>query len=575
VIVPDLRSFPSYDDAVASFRWDVPERLNAYDLFGAHAGGAAVALYSVGPGGELDVATFTAVDRATERLAAAFRAAGLARGSRVATALPNNVECAAVQLAAIRAGCVVAGLRLHPDPEAYRHELRAVGPDLVVSESDRVGVLRERTPPGTRFVVADPGAWHAWAAGREPGPAPEAAAAFAQLDELLAAGGPDGSVEATAADDPVYIAFTSGSTGAPKAVVQSHRSMLMSIPNFQLWSDLGPRPGDVFFSSLGWSTSAGIRAQVIPVWSFGRPMVSTTVPLGPREYCDVLTSLRVTVAYLMPNVLRELRQLGDAVDEYDWRDLRAITYAGEALGAELQRWLEERLGASVNPYYGASEVAFLASACRAWFDTPPDSVGKRVPGRDVAVIDEETLQPLPTGSVGILSVHRSDPGVCLGYRSPDTGELDFGTGATTDEWFLTNDLGRIDPDGLVRYVGRRGQVIQTRDGRLVPPTDVEDAVLGMAGIGEVIALQLDEAAPESLTVCVTLRDDGADTAAPDIASAVRDAVERRFAGELQVARVVALADVPRTAGTAKINRRVLRDSLLAGDASIVADVALT
>jgi acetyl-CoA synthetase len=567
--IPDLRRFTSYEEAVREFRWDLPEQFNLYELLGAHVGRVAPMLYSVGAGGNLDVASFRAVDEATERLAGALRGGGLARGSRIATVLPNNVECAVVQLGAIRAGCVVAGLRLHVEPDSYVHELRAVGPEVVVCESDRLQALQERAVAGTRFVVADPGSWHRWLNMDPPEPAPSAA--WARLEKLLASAGPGGQIESTRADDPVYIAFTSGSTGASKAVVWSHGCMMMAFPNFQMWSDLGPRPGDVFFSSLGWTTSAGFRSQVVPAWSFGHPVISTSAPLAPREYCEALTGLGVTVAYLMPNILRDLRQLGPAIAEYDWHQLRAITYSGEAIGEDAQRWLEEQLGASINPYYGASEVAFLSAASRAWFSTPADSVGKTVPGRSIVVLDEETLEPLPAGSVGILSVHRSDPGLCLGYRDPATGVIGFETDATPDQWFLTNDLGRVDPDGLVRYVGRRGQVLQTRDGRLVPPTDVEDVLLGIAGLGDVIALALEEAEPELLTVCVTLR---GEVELDAVASAVRAAVQRRFAGELCVARLLALEDVPRTAGTAKINRRLLRESLIAGRASVVADVVL-
>jgi acetyl-CoA synthetase len=560
LVLPDLRQFASHEEAAARFRLAVPERLNVFGLIARHAESDAPAAASIRPGGDVETATFRQLVTASARIAAALRELGVAPGDRIAVVLPNTIECNAVQLGILRTGAAAALLRQHSDVDAYRHELAAVDPAVVFCETARLSALRELVRPGTRFVASDAGAWRAWVTD----------AGTAEAGDLLALlrdGGADESVADTSADDPAVITFTSGSTGASKAVVQPHRSYLAVVPSFQMYSSLAPHDEDFFFTSLGLSSAGGLRVA-LPAWGFGCPISSTAQPLDTRELCEMLTRLRVTCAYLGPDILRTLRGL-DGVEDLDWSALRTITYSGEAIGEELQAWLESRLGVELSPYYGASETAFLTSGCGAWFRTPPGATGKAVPGRDFAVLDEDTHEPVAAGAVGIVSVRLDDPGMFLGYRRPETGEITFGEGVVSGDWFLLNDLARFDEEGQLRYVGRRGQVLQDAEGTLVPPTDVEDAVLGPASIGEVVAMQL--ADERALTVCVT---PGAAYELDEVVTRVGGAIAQRFGDRLAVGRLIVLADVPRTAGTRKINRRLLREQLEGGTAALVADLRL-
>jgi len=566
--VTDLRGFDGYAEALAAFEWHVPERFNVVDVVHRRRNEGRPALFSVGGRGGVEVVGFDGLDAATARLAAAFRDLGFGPRSRACVILPSTIEGAIAQLGALRAGAVVAPLRRYATADGYRHELDAVRPDLVVCERELIAELRSLTGPATVFVAGDRGAFATWTAGAQPGL--RRGRSHLLLADLLAEGGSDDRVEPTLARDPAFVTFTSGTTGPPKAVVQPHGSYLTALPAFQMFTSLAPDPGDVVYTSLGWSTPGGTRPVVVPAWAFGAAVVGVDHELAARETCELLTGFRVTRAYLMPNVLRALGQLGDEIGDYDWSALRAIMYAGEAIGPSLQRLLESRLGVDVNPYYGASEVVFLAAACGRWFTTPTGSTGRRVPGRHLGVIDEETLELAPPGAVGILGLHVDDPGLCVGYLEPVSGESTFGVGDIASDHFLTSDLGRIDDQGNVWYIGRRGQVITAAGGALVAPTDVEDAALATGIVGEAAALQLGgEDDGQQLVVCVTLRGD----AAPEhVAETVARAVRERFGAELEARRVLVLEEIPFTVGTRKIDRRVLRAQLESDTAPIVADV---
>jgi acetyl-CoA synthetase len=542
-VTTDLRELGSYEDALRQFEWQLPEHLNIAEVIERRASDERVALHSVSEVG-VESLSFAALADAAQRASGTLAECGIGPRSMVAVVLPNTLECAVVTFAALRLGAVVAGLRQHPDAATYRSELRLLRPAIVVTERSRAVQISGQT---------------------------EAPVLACGLETLLARSPGSPPLQHTAADEPAMIGFTSGSTGEPKAVVLPHRSFLASLPTLQLYSGLGPRDGDIFFNSLGWATTGGLRPMVFPAWHFGCTVAAPRTPLTAAAVCEALSGLGVTCAYLMPNLLRELWQLRDAIGEYDWSSLRAVTYAGEAVGPQLHDWLVSSLGVELNPYYGANEIAFAASSCERWFANPPGATGRLVPGRRVEILDEGTLEQVADGEVGILSVVRGDPGLALGYVLADGGAVSFPADTMVGERFLTGDLVRLDRDGALYYVGRRGQVIHAADGTLVPPVEVEDAALACDGVVEAVALQAvaDPRAPVTLCAMLVTADPHA------AAAAVATVLNERFAGRLRVGRVVVLEHMPRTASTRKVNRPALRHELDGGSAAVIADVEVT
>jgi acetyl-CoA synthetase len=385
----DLRRYGSYDDAVAGFSLAMPERFNVADVL-RNGSPDSQAILCVDGRSRVEAMTFGALDDASARAASGFQAHGLGPGSRICVVLPNTSECAVAVLGALRLGGVVAALRPADPEDMRRHQIASIRPDLIVCRAEDAGSIDELAPPGC--VVAA---------------------------SLSGEAEPVAEPYATAPSDPAFITFTSGSTGASKAVVLPHSSFLAGVAAFQMFTDLAPEPGDVFFTSAGWGTIGGFRPLVFPAWYFGAPVVAIDGPADGRSVCETLSRTRATVAHVMPQVLRELHSLGDVVLDYDWSALRAIAYAGEPVTAEVQRWIEGRLDVVINPYYGASEIAFVASACRRWFETAPGDIGRRVPGRELVIVDESSLAPVPAATAGMLAVRRSDPGLSLGYlRTP-------------------------------------------------------------------------------------------------------------------------------------------------------------
>jgi len=566
----DLRRFASYEDALAGFKLELPEQFNVAEVLGYHSTPDRPALHCAGGRARLETMTFGALQEASARLGSAFRRLGVRRGSRVALALTSTPEAAIVELGAMRVGAVAASLRPGARDEAWRDQLTLVVPEVIVCEPEAVAELRALAPAGCQLVSVARGEWASWwTAGVVTG-----AGTTPSLAELLAEGDANDPVDCTAAADPAYITFTSGSTGAMKAVVLPHGSFLAGVPAFQMFTNLAPHPGDVFFPSLGWANSGGLRTMTFPAWYFGFPVVGVDHMLADgRAVAELLTGMRVSVALLMPQILRELRALGEDVLDYDWTALRVIATTGEPISSDLRDWLESVLGVVINPYYGASEISYVASTCRAWFPSAHGEVGRRVPGRELTVVGEDSLLAAEPGAAGMLAVRRSDLGLSLGYRYPGQEEPRFDASSATDEFFLTGDLGIVSGTGNVRYLGRSGQSIRSCDGDAIPPMDVEDAVQSVAAVREAAVVQSQDDPPGVVCACVSLVDPRADETS--FANEIGAAVSLRFNESLRVTRVVVFDELPKTAGTAKINRRRAAEILQTGTPVPAATIVLS
>jgi acetyl-CoA synthetase len=552
----DLRQFASYEDASRRFELELGSSLNVADAVAERAGSDKLALLCIGGQAGIEALTFGALAEASARVGSGLRGLGVGRGSRVCAVLPSTPEAAIVEVAVLRAGGVFVGLRPSDPEDVLRHQIASARPQILICAGLDAERVRDLAPGDHPIVAADRGDWAGWWAGL-----PSPAGALPSVRGLLERGDTGFGVERTAPEDPAVITFTSGSTGAAKAVVLPHSSFFAGIPAFQMYTDLAPQPGDVFFTVLGWISVGGFRTLTFPAWYFGAPVVAADRTLDGPSVCRLLSDLRVTVAHVMPQTLRDIRELGDRVGEYDWSALRAIAYAGESISPEVHAWTEKYLGANVNPYYGASEIAFVTSTCGAWFDSPHGVTGRRAPGRQFLLVEEDTLEPAAPGQVGMLAVRRTDPGLALGYLGSDEA-VRFESSSATDELYLTHDLGVVSREGDLRYLGRSGQLIRTPTGGSLAPSDIEDAIVAIDGIREAAVVPAGEGGGGGAAACISLTTGApAETASRKVA----ELVAKRFDG-LAVRRVVVVPDVPKTPGTAKINRRLAAERIHSGPA---------
>jgi acyl-CoA synthetase (AMP-forming)/AMP-acid ligase II len=407
--------------------------------------------------------TWADIDQRGEWLANGFRRAGVKPGDYVAWLGRNRIEFPIFVVAARRARAVVVGLNWRLSPAELAAIVADCEPKLILTESDLAPLIAASTGEGsaTKLVFLDD-------AGERP--------SFAQL---LAAG--RDPLPALTPDplDPVFLYYTSGTTGKPKGVLH------------------GLARTDAAISAetpFGWGSDS-ITLIVAPVFHLtGSVWSQSSLVIGAQQVVSASTSAalilaaidrwRVTHAVLVPTMIRMvLNEMGTSDVHID--SLEIVTYGGAPMSHSLLREAIARLKCRFAQGYGLTETN-----CPATFLNPEDhvlegprtrlleSVGRGYGGIRIRVADPTTGRILGPGETGEIQIQT--PWRMLGYRND--GAL---TASVLDAegWFRTGDGGRVDEEGYLFLSDRINDMIIT-GGENVMPSEVENVLAGHAAVAE-------------------------------------------------------------------------------------------
>ncbi|WP_316013112.1 class I adenylate-forming enzyme family protein [Roseobacter sp. HKCCA0434] len=447
------------------------------------------------PGTVAERWTFGELDTAIGRAAGALGAAGVARGDRVALRLGNSVDFPLAFFGAQRLGAVPVALSAQLTAAELAPMLADLQPSHVVRDPDL-------PLPPLDIPILDP-------------------AALRTGDDIPA-------VE-TRPDDPAYIVFTSGSSGRPRAVVHAHRAAHARRMMWHDWYGLTPSDRMLHAGAFNWTFTLG--TGLTDPWAAGAQAIIYTGPVEADTHVRLIAEHAPTIFAAVPGLYRRmLRQPNLAAAT---RSLRHGLSAGEALAPSLRAAWRQATGTDLHEALGMSEVSTYISSSPDR-PAPEGATGCPQTGRQVAVLGEDD-QPLPRGEAGELAVHRSDPGLMLGYLGGDP----------LPEWFRTGDRVEMGADGAIRYLGRLDDLM-TVGGYRISPLEVEQALTACDGVAEagVCAIRLsDDLSILAAFLIGTPRDVSEDLAA-------------RLASYKRPRHIQWVADLPRGA-TGKLNRRAL------------------
>ena len=381
------------------------------------------------------VLSYAELDQMTDRLAAALQLAGLEKGDAIALVAGASLEYIALTLAASRVGVVVAPLAQWLNRDALVALVADSGARLLFTDDPALAVASGA--PAVMF--ADIGQWMAPAAAR---PKP---------------------VRITP-EDAHSLMYTSGTTGAPRGVVQSYRH------RWRLMTVIGATHRESYLVSTPLCSSVTTFAWSKPMAAGGTAVLMTR--FDALEFLRLAERWRITNAVLAPVQAQRILALPE-FDRFDLTSFRSKVILAAPSSPELKAEMLRRWPGGLMEIYAMSEGGVASYLdCLAHPDKL-HTVGKPQPGVTLKVIDDEGSE-LEPGSIGEL-VGRSKTMMTGYHNSPEATERAFWRDAEGKPYVRSGDLGRIDADGFVQLLGRKKEMIIS-GGQNIYPIDLEAAL---------------------------------------------------------------------------------------------------
>jgi propionyl-CoA synthetase len=451
--------------------------VNCLDRHVAAGHGGRVALIWDSPmAGRLEHITYAQALGRVEKIAGALAALGVAKGDRVVIYMPMVPEAAFAMLACARLGAIhsmVFGGFAAPELAARIADARpklviaascGLEPGRVVHYKPMLDAAIEISPhkPGACLIFQRPQGEASMIAGRDH-----------DFLKAEAAAAPHGPVS-VAATDPLYILYTSGTTGRPKGVVRDNGghavALAQSIPMV-----FGVAPGEVMWTAadVGWAVGHSYTVYG-PLLAGVTSIIYEGKPVGTPDagaFWRVMQQHRAKTLFTAPTALRAIKQQdseGKLLKTYDLSAMQALFLAGERCDPPTASWIAALLDKPVIDNWWQTETGWpITARFRGLGLTPfkPGSGGRPCPGYDVHALDEAG-EILPPGTIGNLSIRLPLPPGCgptlwqndEGYRSAYL--------AAFPGWYRTGDAGMVDADGDVWVMGRTDDIINVAGHRL-------------------------------------------------------------------------------------------------------------
>ncbi|WP_415920675.1 class I adenylate-forming enzyme family protein [Tateyamaria sp. SN6-1] len=266
-----------------------------------------------------------------------------------------------------------------------------------------------------------------------------------------------------------YIVYTSGTSGQPRAVAHAHRAIWARGMMFEHWYGLTEQDVMLHAGAFNWTYTLG--TGLMDPWTVGATALVPAPGTRPEDLGPLLRKHKATIFAAAPGVFR---QMLDRSTLPPLPRLRHGLSAGEKMPQPVHDAWRKATRTSVFEAYGMSECStFISSSPAA--PVSDMALGRPQPGRQVAIVGDEG--PVPTGTPGTIAVHRSDPGLMLGYVEAPQETADKFQG----DWFLTGDTGEMNAAGEITYLGRSDDMMNA-GGFRVSPVEVEMVVGTTPGV---------------------------------------------------------------------------------------------
>ncbi|WP_405743584.1 acetate--CoA ligase [Streptomyces sp. NBC_01525] len=552
-------------------KWFADGKLNvAYNCVDRHVEnglGDRVALHFEGEPGDSRAITYAELQREVSKAANALTELGVQAGDRVALYLPMIPETVIAMLACARLGAPHSVVFGGFSADALATRIQDADARVVITADGgyrrgkpsalKPAVDEALTKPGTEnvrnvLVVRRTGQETAWTEGRD-----------LWWDETVDRQSDQHTPEAFDAEHPLFILYTSGTTGKPKGILHTTGGYLTQVAyTHHAVFDLKPET-DVFWctADVGWVTGHSYITYG-PLANGATEVLYEGTPDTPHQgrWWEIVQKYGVTLLYTAPTAIRACMKWGDDIPaKFDLSSLRILGSVGEPINPEAWVWYRKHIGGDTTPivdtWWQTETGAMMISPLPGVTTTKPGAAQDPLPGIAATVVDDDGHE-VPDGSGGYLVLTEPWPSMLRTIWGDDQRYLDTYWSRFEGTYFA-GDGAKKDEDGDIWLLGRVDDVMLV-SGHNISTTEVESALVSHPKVAEAAVVgATDPQTTQAICAFVILRG-SADAEDEALVEELRAHVAKHLGPIAKPKRVMPVAELPKTR-SGKIMRRLLRD----------------
>lgn len=557
---------------------------NAVDRHVEAGNGDRVALHFEGEPGDSKSYTYTELQEQVCRAANAFESLGVGKGDRVAVYMPMIAEAVITMLACARIGAVHSVVFGGFSADALRSRIEDGEAKLVVTAD---GSYRRGKPsqlkPAVDEALSKGGETvnHVVVVQRNGAEIPFESGRDVWWHEALEAAEPEHTPAEVGAEDPLFILYTSGTTGKPKGILHTTGGYLTQAAYTHKYVfDIKPET-DVYWctADIGWVTGHTYITYG-PLLNGSTQVIYEGTPDSPHRgrFWEIVQKYGVSILYTSPTAIRTMMKWGEQIPaEWDLSSLRLLGSVGEPINPEAWEWYYRVIGGHrcpiVDTWWQTETGAIMISPLPGITETKPGSAQVPLPGIAVDVVDDAG-RSLPHETDGFLVVRKPWPAMLRTIWGDDERFVNTYWSQFGDKYFA-GDGARRDADGDVWILGRVDDVMNVSGHRLSTP-EIESALITFPAVAEAAVVgAADETTGQAVVAFVILSDQAAAEARDEqeLAEEIRAHVGREISPIAKPKKVLIVPELPKTR-SGKIMRRLLKnvaEDKPVGDVSTLAD----
>ena len=555
-------------------RWFVGGRLNvAVNCVDRHVQdghGAQVAIHWVGEPGDTRTITYAQLQDHVSQAANALESLGVGAGDRVVIQLPMIPEAVISMLACARIGAVHSVVFGGFSPSALRARIDDAEARVVITSDGQY--RRGATAPMKRNVdgaLADSDlVQHVLVVRRTSEDVPMKDGRDLWWHEVMAQQPTRHDAQSFDSEQPLFILYTSGTTGKPKGILHTSGGYLTQAAyTHRTVFDLKPDT-DVYWcaADVGWITG---HTYIVygPLANRATQVMYEGTPNTPHQgrHFEIIQQYGVSIYYIAPTLIRTFMKWGEETpDSYDLSSIRLLGSVGEPINPEAWIWYRQHLGGDrapiVDTWWQTETGAIMIAPLPGVTATKPGSAQRALPGVSVRIVSEDGTLEEPGGS-GYLVIDRPWPAMTRGiWGDPARTQEVYWDRFKDQGYYFAGDGARYDTVGDIWLLGRVDDVMNV-SGHRISTTEVESALVAHLAVAEAAVVgAADPTTGQAIVAFVILRA-SVEELGDDLPAAVAE-LSQHVVSEIgaiaRPKRIVIVPDLPKTR-SGKIMRRLLRD----------------